>query len=533
MKRLMTILTLAIALIMVSAFAAQAVEITANGTFDFNFGWYDNYDLFGSNQDRARRPALYAQGANIITPRSTEEKFEARQRVRLQANFIASENVQGVLFFEIGELEWGTGFGSMVGTGAMRTGTGGGGAIGTDGVNIKTRRAYITFNIPNTELLFQVGLQGLALPAAVAGSPIIGSSGTDMAALLAIYKINDMITVAGFWGRPWNTNHPVDAINHVNDEIDVFGLLVPVTVQGIGSFTPYTMLGVFGTDAVSGSFGAFPGLYSNAAGTNIFTAQNGLLDTTNMYAWWVGGAFEFTMLDPLTFGLDVAYGSMQDNDSYMNRSGWYLAGKVAYKTPWVTPTLIGWWASGDDSNIYNGSERMPTIDADFNATTFGGSGQFGGGSLGRANYALAHKSKFDSSAAGTWGVALQLNNISFIEDLTHQLIFAYMGGTNSTSSMRDRRANVNGSWNPYYNNPSNIYLTTADHAWEIDFNTKYQMYENLAVFCEMGVLDMERRAYPWRTPENRINSPNYNATNMKLWETSAAWKLMFGLQYKF
>jgi hypothetical protein len=540
MKRISLILTLAASLVLVAAMAAHAVEITVNGTFDFNFGWSVNPDGFSSKQDMNTRTARYAQPTwnKGGSARGTEEHFIANQRVRTQINFIASENVQGVLFFEIGELQWGNGNGSFAtAAGGTRVATNGGGAIGTDGVNIKTRRAYIDFNIPNTELLFRVGLQGLAGPAAVAGSPIIGTSGTDVAAILGIYKINDMVSVAAFWARPWNTNVGTEAV-HAYDEIDMFGLLVPVTMKGIGSFTPYFMFANMGTNAVATtSTSGFPGLYTNALGTNLYTAQNGLLRSKYMTAWWLGGAIEFTMLDPLTFGLDVVYGAVDHPSSqFMDRSGWYVAGKVAYKTPWVTPTLIGWWSTGDDSNIYNGSERLPSVDADFNATTFGfaGSGVGGSNTMTGFNYGMASRSdRFDSSAAGTWGLALQFNNISFIEDLTHQIIVAYIGGTNSTRSMQDRRAIAGNPGTPYYNNPSSIYLTTADSMWEVDFNTKYQMYENLAVYCEMGMFDIQRAAYPWRTPENRLNSGFYNANALKLWDTSTAWKLMFGLQYKF
>ena len=529
MKRFTLALALAMTMLLGAALAVQAIEITSTGSFEFNFGFYANYLLFNSNEGRAPSSTMNGSGHAPDFSQGTEEHFEALQRVRMQLNFVASENVQCVLLFEIGGLEWGTSNGSMVGGGALRTGPGGGGGIGTDGVSISTRRAYIDFNIPNTELMFRVGLQGMDLPAAVAGSPILGNSGSDMAAVLAVYTINDMISIAGFWARPWNTNHPFDAPNHQNDEMDVFGLIVPITVEDVGSFTPYGLFGSLGTNAVMTTSGNFPGLYTNALLTQTFTNRNGLLSHDYMYPWWVGGAVSFTMLDPLIFGMDVVYGGMKGADRMMDRGGWYLAGKAAYKTEWVTPTLIGWWTTGDDSNIYNGSERMPSIDANFNATTFGYNG---GDALGRGNNALSNANGYDATTAGTWGVALQLNDISFIEDLTHQFIVAYVGGTNSTRSMRDPRT-FNVSWSPYYSNPANILLTTADHLWEVDFNHKYQMYENLAVFCEMGVIDITRSRGPWRAPENRSNDPSFNPAVMKLYNTSTAWKLTFGLQYMF
>ncbi len=528
MKRL-AILAIAAALVLGAAMSAQAVEMNVTGTWDFNFGWTTSADGFDSFQDNQAPGARYGNNNSYINGSTgTEDKFDARQRVRTQIDFIASENVSGTLFFEIGDISWGNGNGSYAG--GVRTGPNSGFALGTDGVNIKTRRAYIDFNIPNTELMFRVGLQGLAIPGAVADTPIIGYNGEDVAAILASYKINDMVTVAAFWARPYDVNNPTDPRNlGQNDEVDMIGLLVPITVPNVGSFTPYGLYGIFGTDAVAATAPAFTGLYTNALGTNIATAQNALLDSDYMYAWWLGTAIEITALDPLTFGLDVTWGTMIDNQRYMTRSGWYLAGKVAYKTPWVTPTLIGWWTSGDDSNIWNGSEKMPSISSGFNATTFG----YGGGdAMGRFNTTLADPNQNNATAAGTWGLALQFNNISFVEDLTHQIIVAYVGGTNSPRSMRDTRAALV-PWSPYFNNMNNTVLTTSDHLWEVDFNTKYQLYENLAVFMETGMFNISRAAGPWRQPENRPNDPSYNNAVVKLYDNSTAWKLMFGLQYKF
>jgi hypothetical protein len=511
MKRLMT-LVLALGFVLGSFGLAQATEITANGTFDFSFGWYDNFDLFDSSQDSKIGGQFYGAGGG----EGTEDDFQARQRTRLQVNFIASENVQGVLFFEIGETEWGYTENGNVGGRS-------GGRFNTDGVNVETRRAYITFNVPNTELLFQVGLQGIALPSAVVGSPIVGSGGTDMAAAVGIYTVNEMVSVAAFWARPYNMDYGYGGSVAQNDEMDLIGLFVPVTVDGIMNVTPYAMYGIFGTDAVADSAGNFPGLYSNALGTNSMARNNALMNNDYFYGWWAGLALEFTMMDPLVFMLDVAWGSLDDpTDDMMDRWGWYLAGEIDYKTPWVTPGILAWWTSGDDGDMYDGSERLPTLDANFAATSFG----WDGGDL------LNNDDVMGTDASGTWGIALLFKDISFVENLTHQVRLAFYGGTNSPYSMRDRRSQTS-PHNPYWNNPSNIMLTTADWAWEVNFDTQYQIYENLAAILETGMVDVQRQAYPWRNPENRRNSGWYNAGVQQLWKTSTAWKLGFGLKYTF
>ncbi len=498
MKKLMT-LVLAASFILGTALTASAVEITANGSFDFTWGWYTNKTLFDNNEINR---AVGAAGNN-------PEVFDARQRERLQVNFIASENVQGVVYFEIGETVWGGG------NNGANVGRGTGGAAGTDGVSVEVRRAYIDFNVPNTDLLFRVGLQGIALPSAVVGNPVLGSSGTDMAAVVGVYTINDMVTVGALWGRPWNTWQ----FNDLNDSFDVFALYVPITIDGMMTITPWAMYGIAGTDALYGSRLAGALNVPNGMLTPAFGSAGARAYTNNayQYMWWAGGSFEFTMLDPLTFALDVVWGtSIDPSDDELERHGWYLAGRVDYQTPYVTPGLVAWWTTGEDDDIWNGSERLPELDGTFQATTYG----FDGQSLLNAGDIIGQ------SAEGTWGLSLQFNDISFIEDLTHALRISFIGGTNDPESLRNYRNNPR--WNPAFVNPSGIMLTTADYAWEIDFDHKYQIYENLAAIVEMAMVDVERQAYPWRSQNNRNN-----VRDIRRWKTSTAWKLAMGLQYRF
>jgi len=506
MKKLITLI-LAASFVLGAALNAAAVEITAQGSFDFAWGWMDQ-SIFGTNEaNRAGNPAP-----------NNQDEFYARQRERLQVNFIASENVQGVLYFEIGEDEWGVN---------------GQAEIGTDNRTVEVRRAYIEFNVPNTELVFRVGMQGIALPDAVVGNPILGSSGTDMAGIVAVYPINDMITVAALWARPWNGTGRADGVNSLNDEIDLFAMYIPVTIDGVMTVTPYVAYMLAGTDglyngasgilaagAVNTVNGMAP-LAANMVGVNTWNAPAGALtDNDYQYVWWVGGAIEFTMLDPLTFGLDVAWGtSIDPSQAWLSRSGWYLAGRVDYQTPYVTPGLIGWWSSGDDDNIWNGSERIPEVDGTFQATSYG----FDGFSILGAGDILGQ------SGEGTWGLALALQDISFIEDLTHQLTVAVYWGTNDPECMRDYRANAGSAWNPAYAGQNGILLTTADWAWEVNFDHKYQIYENLAAVVEMGMVDVHREKYAWSTPGDR----NGNNFGPRLWDTETAWKLAMGLQYRF
>lgn len=62
----------------------------------------------------------------------------AVQRIRTQVHFIASESLQGVVHFEIGNIHWGRGSA--------------GGALGTDGVNIETKHAYLDWVAPSSRI---------------------------------------------------------------------------------------------------------------------------------------------------------------------------------------------------------------------------------------------------------------------------------------------------------------------------------------------------------------------------------------------
>ena len=238
------------------------------------------------------------------------------------------------------------------------------------------------------------------------------------------------------------------------------------------------------------------------------------------HLYWAGSSFEFTMLDPLTFAADVMWGMSDTSGSdALDRSGWFFDFKVAYKTPYVTPALLAWYGTGDDDNMYNGSERMPTI---------AGHGTLTGSTFGMDGSSVLNACDYvgqDNEFMGTWGVGLEFGDISFIEDLTHTVRVVFMGGTNDPYSMRDYRSAGDGYNYTLVYNSSEIMMTTADWAWEVDFDHKYQIYENLAAIVETGMIDMHRDKSAWKTGAVDDGS--------KLWKTGTAWKLAVGLKYTF
>ena len=78
-------------------------------------------------------------------------------------------------------------------------------------------------------------------------------------------------------------------------------------------------------------------------------------------AVWAGLTGEVTTFDPFRIAWDFNYGSVSYDDSHYNRAGWLGSLLFEYKLDWAIPGLYGWYASGDDDNPANGSERMPTL----------------------------------------------------------------------------------------------------------------------------------------------------------------------------
>ncbi len=467
MKRIVTLM-LAAMLVLGSVAGASAADIKVKGQWDFSFEWLDNPDFKGEDNDGAG-----------------EDTFGAKQRLRTQIDIIASENLRGVVYFEMGDTVWGRDDG----------------ALGADGKSVEVKRSYIDWTVPNTDLMVRMGIQGLALPGAVAGSPVLDD---DVAALTLSYKFSDMVALTAFWARPYDSYSGEPAGGHTNnafDELDLFGLIVPVTLDGV-KITPWGMYGMLGKDVTqSGGIGAS---WNQAAyGLRPIGSPSTQTFGDDSTAWWAGAAFELTMFSPLSVKLDAIYGSVDGDEigSFdMDRAGWMVLGAVDYKMDMMTPGIFAWYASGDDDDATNGSERMPYVMPDFGFTTFG---------FDKPGAPIATDSIVSVSGTGMWGVGVQLKDISFVENLKHTLRVVYMEGTN------DKDMAAAASFNPVRAS-NGLYMTEKDSAWEVNFDHNYKIYENLEALVEMGYIKADLDEDTW-------NGADFDD----------AWKLGINLKYSF
>ena len=475
MKRLMTLL-LAAGLVCSAVSAATAADIKVKGVWDFNWQYTNS----------------------SFSKETTEDRFDAKQRFRTQVDVIASENLKGVLFFEIGDTNWGRGSD--------------GGSLGTDGKTIEVRYSYVDWAIPQTDVLVRMGLQPFILPGFVAGSSVLDGDG---AGITVSGQINENFGASLFWLRAENGNTNSIWNNDQNNSLDFVGMSLPMTFDGV-KVTPWGMYGIVGGRSLAGDargdindarYGMLPVL---PYGSNLGTLEGSRSEGSS---WWAGLTGKLTMFNPLRIAGDFNYGSVDmgtisslggfdgvtNHSIDLTRKGWLAAAVVEYKLDYVTPGLLGWYSSGDNSNPYDGSERMPTVDASWTGSSFG----FDGG------YGISADTALGSSPVGTWGVALRAKDISFFENLTHTLQVGYYRGTNNSSMPRNSgMTTFHTSYGDTGGMVGTTYLTTKDAAWEATFDTEYQIYKDLTLAVDLGYIRLDLNDDVWG---NVINGTEKNA----------------------
>jgi len=481
MKRLMALaLLVSMALCAAAASAATDVKMTGDARIHANVWSKPNYT--GWTGDGTQ----------------TYDSFTIWQRFRLRTDFIANENLKFRFGIRANNTPWGN-----------RTYT-----VDNPAVTIDVYQAFLQFKWPGTDVEFTIGLQPLAIAHAsfFAGSSLIMDTQVA-AAMVKIPVVGDTVNIVGGFMRFLDSNRDADpTTTQVPDEFDGYYLSVPITLDGF-SATPWALLGVAGRNANytwgAGACGLYnASLQQNLMAAGTFALAPGVRNAQNVY-WWVGGAFEVTALDPFKFYADVIYGEGNGNDRSPNqRKGFFFDVAAEYTGfDMLTPQVAFWWSTGEDSSMRNGSERLPTI-----AGTWGSSTSF----LFDSDQAFVN-TYVGVNPVGSWGFTASLNNISFMADLSHRLTFAYVRGTNSAAGLR--RANAILGPGTFYQMGRD--LAETEYLLGLNFDTTYNIYENLSAICTLGWSHGEFDSSVWgRRFVNEAKSGDM-------------FMLGIGLQYKF
>ncbi len=459
MKKLSIFAILAL-LVLGLAGAAQAADIKASGKWQINANFRENNDFLGGGAKN-----------------SEENSMNIEQRMRVAFQFIANENLKGVLDLQIGSNNWGNGLyqigaGRSAGTNAAPTANSAGNG------NIMLRKGYVDFKWPGTAVNFLVGYQTISLPAAFGGGSAILDD--QVAAAVVSTPLTDNIKLLAGYARPSDMNGAGATQTTTigsGASADVLFAALPIDFKGynITPFAAYMNAGY--QSGVGSSLAGF-------AGPNSST-QNGLK------GYWGGAAFTMTAFNPFKVMADFNYGKVSYNNGGGNaadggRSGFLFDVAVDYTgLSMMTPSAFFVYSSGEGGNSTekDSSGRMPVIANPQNWAV----GSFFFGDRDFIN-GFGTNSGYVRNVMGFWTAGVSLKDIKLVDKLSHTAHLLYIKGTNDADYLKDtnvRAASYGG------------FLTTKDSLWELDFNTKYQIYDELSVHLNLGYINADIDKDTW------------------------------------
>jgi len=461
------------------ATAAQAADMKASGSFQIDATSSDNPFFNGASNT------------------SKTNDFRIEQRVRTAFQFIANENLKGVLETQIGSDSWGNGpyqisAGRTPSTSATGVNSAGAG-------NIMLRKAYIDYKWPGTSINVLAGFQTVTLPTAFGTSSILDD---QVGALVVAAPITDNVKVVAGYARPYdsNTAGATATVQGSGTGSNVVFATLPVSLAGETNITPFGVYANVGQQSVASNNA---GVITNTGALAAlgFSSPHSLKSGTDgASAYWGGVAFSTKLLDPFKLMADVNYGSADYNSRTSGgRSGWLADLAVDYTgLSFMTPEAFFVYTTGDDSgSSHNDGGRMPML-GNPQGSLVGGSMFFGNTDMiTRTAGSAASSSTTGAGGAvlnsmGFWTAGVALKDISFIDKLTHRVNIMYVQGTNN----KDAFVGATNTATAIYGS----YLTTRDSLWEIDVNTKYKIYDELSLMLNLGYINADLHQFNGITP---------------------------------
>ncbi|WP_028575869.1 outer membrane homotrimeric porin [Desulfonatronovibrio hydrogenovorans] len=478
-------LILAMIIGFVFSFVAQAAAVTfqARGDWRVHFNYVENPRF---NKD------------------FKDDKFQAMQRMRTSFEFIASENLRGVLRITTDNVRWG----ERAATGQFDVG---------ETVSLGFDQAYIEYYVPSTKINVKAGLQTVVLPNTL-GSHILDS---EEYGVVASTPVNQKLGLTLGWLRVNDKRERWDLgggnFEKSRDEVDLLFTVAPFTLEGlqINPFLAYARAGKYA-----------PISYTDFYGNNPFWVDASGFNWKQMNVFWAGINMTLNRFDPWVVNADFNYGQSSrylsytepDNiylvgDKIGETAGWIASLSVACKMDMMTPELFFLYESGESRTSLRGDKkgrRMPALTPRLTMSSFAFNGSNFGSDPGHAAGqvpAFTQRSAMNMlRTTGMWAAGFRLGDISLMDRVSHDFLLAYYRGTNHKDYLDEEVGNQ--------------VFTTRDYLWEINFDTTYQMYDNLAAILELGYINVNRAS---RTNNgDPVDVPGDNS-----------WKAAFGFRYQF
>ncbi len=352
------------------------------------------------------------------------------QRMRLGLTMTASENLSGYAQFQVGTEAWGT----ADDTNGHK-----------DGANISARQLYLDWTVPGTPVQVRMGRSTLGLPADAFGGNAVLCAGWGVRDGIAVASpVTDWLGLSGMWVRAGYSEH-ADAGHDLdrNKSDDFYAVTADLKFDGVSGSVWAAYATLDGTDA----FGT-----SQAEGNANFVSEEGK-------AYWVGFTSTISYFDPFTLALSAGYGKFEsDVNSANDQDGWNVQAKASYALDFGTPVLGAWYFSGDDKDDKG---VMPSIGGYFTPTR-----TYHDAAAGLAGGVNAYL------PSGSWGVQAGIEGVSFLQDLSHDVLVTYMEGTNDVDPAEAAAE----------------YLTKDDSLVSFDFISTYELYKNLSAALELSYI---------------------------------------------
>ncbi|SNR78613.1 hypothetical protein SAMN04488503_1269 [Humidesulfovibrio mexicanus] len=468
---------------------AQAAEIKATGAFQIDSYWNNSMNFTTLDKDKS---------------------FHIEQRIRTAFQFIANENLKGVLETQIGSNSWGNGL-YQISAGRTPNDTATGSNSAGNG-NIMLRKGYIDFKWPDTKVNFLVGFQTVALPAAFGGGSAILDD--QVGAAVVSTPITDNVKLLAGYARPYDANNFGSTANVAGNgtQGDVAFAAVPVDFSGF-NITPFAAYMYAGRQAAGTNAGPATTIGFNSFGANASVGARG---------YWGGVAFTMTALEPFKVMADFNYGKVTYSNYTLpdstdgGRQGWLFDLAVDYTgLSMMTPEVYFVYTSGNGKND-DKDGRMPVM-GNPQSWTINNSFFFSDRNLISGNNTNANGGSNGGgtrNSMGFWATGFALKDIKLFDNFSHTVNVMYVKGTNDHDAIA-RSVNRN----------YGVMLTDKDSLFEIDLQNKYKIYQGLDLILDLGYINADIDKDTWR----QVNA-NYGNDDML---TKNAYRVALGLKYTF
>lgn len=375
------------------------------------------------------------EGDKGATLQRQDDQFAIKSRARSTFQFVANEHLKAVTELQFFDKAWGEDY-KPANPGQKKLAEAG--ATPGKKYSVLATKAYIEFDVQGINV--QTGYVPFAVPSA---TEIFTPYDENAGGFVVAAPLNDMMSLDAAWMRTEQNRVMVPPSSKGSNDRDLFFAGLKVATDAY-EFTPWLLFANYQENVKEGT--------NSTIENQMVAALSGKVN-----------------MDALSIATDIYFGKNKGKDA---EDGSNFGGivSVSMATDMMTPEFYVGYFGGQKKDKNN---TIPLFAADVTKTTL----LFDDSALGAGNIMddyLNNKNNGASALTSSLFVGAALNNLSFVEGLSHTANVLYIKG-NTKKDVPNVKWNENSS------------------ALTVDFNTKYQIYEQLALIAEIGYAQVEQK----------------------------------------